>query len=82
LGVGAFDPVGDAKQLTLLGTPRWVLAAFGLAAVISGMWIWERVSPQFGFGRKGLPADRRDTLAMAAIAICLTGMAFALGNHG
>ncbi|MCC5823066.1 MAG: hypothetical protein LAT64_07565 [Phycisphaerales bacterium] len=31
IGLGVIQPVGDAATLLALGTPRWLLAAFGLA---------------------------------------------------
>src|SRR5262245_33610924 len=33
LGVGVFDPVGDARELLRLGAPAWQLGLFGVVAV-------------------------------------------------
>lgn len=58
IGSGAFDPVGDAADLVRLGTPAWLLAVFGLAAVPAGLAAWHGQAAWFGFGRepKPLPA--------------------------
>src|SRR5687767_9742731 len=42
IGIGAIRPIGDAEELIAHGTPRWAMAAFGLLAVSSGLWIWHR----------------------------------------
>lgn len=43
LGVGVFDRVGDADEILKAGTSPWMLAAFGLIAVVSGMAMWHRL---------------------------------------
>lgn len=36
IGLGAFTPVGDAETMIRLGTPRWLMIAYGLVCVILG----------------------------------------------
>ena len=40
IGVGWTHHAGDAGDLLRLGTPRWVMIAFGIACVAGGLWIW------------------------------------------
>ncbi len=40
IGAGVFIPVGDAAVMKRLGTPIWVLALFGIAALSAGLWEW------------------------------------------
>jgi hypothetical protein len=40
LGVGWVDRAGDAGDLRALGTPVWVMIAFGIAASSAGMLLW------------------------------------------
>jgi hypothetical protein len=40
IGVGAVDPVGDARELLRLGAGAWQLILFGVVAVPSGLYLW------------------------------------------
>jgi hypothetical protein len=82
LGLGYFDPVGDAADLIRRGTPPWVLASFGVLATAGGLWIWHRVSPRFGFGRGHVAVDPRDVRIVVSVALALTGAGLAVGNRG
>jgi len=44
LGVGVFTRAGDAGDLVMLGTAKWVLVVFGVAAMSAGLWIWHRAT--------------------------------------
>lgn len=41
LGVGVFDSVGDAGDLSRLGVPNWVLVLFGICTIPAGIWMWD-----------------------------------------
>ncbi|HUG90089.1 MAG TPA: hypothetical protein VML55_04595 [Planctomycetaceae bacterium] len=47
LGSGVVYAVGDAADLLRLGTPRWVLGTFGLAALATGLFVWHGLGPAF-----------------------------------
>jgi hypothetical protein len=66
IGVGAFDPVGDAAVMLQHGSPAWCLLAFGTVTVPAGLWLWHRQGPHFGMG----PA--RGRVSPAAAYACLT----------
>lgn len=82
LGIGAIDPVGDARELITLGTSRWALLLFGIATAIPGLWLWHRISPQFGFGDAAVAPVVFHVWTCAALAALLTSLAFAFGNAG
>ncbi len=80
IGTGAAKPVGDALELLDYGMPRWPLAAFGIAAVSAGLWIWHRVSPRFGFGAVPTAIDAGHAYGAFAFAIVAIAIAFAFGH--
>ena len=82
IGLGAVYPVGDATELLTLGTPRWLLAVFGLVTVLGGFWIWHRVSPQLGFGSKPQPVRETHAWVTFAFAVVITAIGIALGDRG
>lgn len=43
IGLGLFDPVGDAKTMLRLGSPAWALGLFGLLAGVAGAAITEKI---------------------------------------
>jgi len=43
LGMGWTMTAGDAAELIKLGTPIWMLIAFGLTTIISGLYIWHKL---------------------------------------
>lgn len=47
IGLGAIDPVGDAREMLRLGTPRWTMLAFGLPCAIIGLWMWHCASARW-----------------------------------
>ena len=81
IGVGAVNPIGDAHEMLRLGTPRWVLATFGLTTII-GMWIFERVSTKLGFGLNSEAIVTRKAYGTFLAAFLLTCIGIAVGNHG
>ncbi len=40
LGGGAFTGAGDAGDLIVMGTARWVLVAFGVVTTAAGLTLW------------------------------------------
>jgi hypothetical protein len=82
IGIGVFDPVGDAHDMLRLGTSRWVLAAFGTVAATCGLGLWKRASPRLGFGTMRVLIPASDAYAVVAIALLLSCIGFAIGNRG
>src|SRR4051812_5011602 len=78
IGIGAIDPIGDARELIARGTPRWPMAAFGLLTVTGGLWAWHRASPRLGFGAAPEAVNARHAYLMLVVAVLVTlaGIAF------
>lgn len=43
LGMGWTTGAGDAADLVALGTPLWVLIAFGICTISAGLYLWHRL---------------------------------------
>ncbi len=43
IGVGAWDAVGDCREMLQTGTPLWVMVLFGGFAVACGLLVWHRL---------------------------------------
>lgn len=82
IGIGAFDPVGDARELIAHGMSRWPLALFGFIAATAGVWTWHRISPHLGFGSTPVPVNPHHAWVVFAIALLLTAIGFVIGNPG
>jgi len=59
LAADAFLQGGDGRELVAQGSPPWLLALFGLAAVAGGLYLWNGLGPRFGFGPARGRVDRR-----------------------
>ncbi len=59
LGAGSFGGVGDAGDLLRHGAARWELWLFGVPVSILGLWLWNGLGPQFGFGPANGQVDLR-----------------------
>lgn len=82
IGVGTIDPVGDGQELIAHGAPRWSLGMFGVVAVLLGFFIWDRVSPRLGFGRRRQPIRPAHAYVTFVLAVFTTGVGWILGNRG
>jgi hypothetical protein len=69
LGVGSFQGIGDAGDLTRQGSPIWCLWLFGMAAVPLGLWFWNGLGPSFGLGKAEGKVDR--VAAYVSVAMLL-----------
>ncbi len=43
IGMGAWDQVGDCREMARTGTPLWAMIAFGVVAASLGLLIWHRL---------------------------------------
>lgn len=82
IGVGAFDPVGDAKELVALGVSRWVLFGYGVVALGAGLWIWHRCSERLGFGRDRKAVVASHTWGVSGVCVLVTLLGLLFGNRG
>ncbi|MGQ0634246.1 MAG: M50 family metallopeptidase [Planctomycetaceae bacterium] len=66
---GSAYPVGDADVLLREGAPRAALLSYGASAVAAGLWLWNRLGPNFGIGTDAPPVDRTAAVNVALGAI-------------
>jgi hypothetical protein len=59
LAAGSFGGVGDAGDLLRHGAARWHLWLFGVPISIFGLWLWNGLGPQFGFGSANAQVNSR-----------------------
>lgn len=67
IGTGVIDPVGDAAEMLRLGSPLWVLGAFGVVATVMGFALWNGEGEQFGLGPRGSAIDRSHVAAVVVL---------------
>ena len=77
LGVGLFEPIGDAHVIVSRGTPSWCLWLFGIATVPTGLLLWNGIGSKFGFGGASGRVDPLAaylSLALLVLALIVTSM--------
>lgn len=79
IGVGSFEAIGDAGEMLRHGTPIWLLWAFGIATIPTGLWLWHRQGRHFGLGpARGLvDAKTAYAVALGLIVLMLVELLFA-----
>lgn len=82
IGFGTIRPIGDAEELIAHGMPRGPMAAFGLLAFAGGFWIWDRISPRFGFGTAPAEISAWHAYVIFGIAALLTAGGLVFGDRG
>jgi hypothetical protein len=70
LGGGLF-PVGDAADLLRHGAPRAALFIFGVAAIASGLYLWNGLGKHFGLGINATATDGKAAWAMSGAVVLL-----------
>jgi hypothetical protein len=78
LAAGSFGGIGDAGDLLRHGAARWELWLFGVPASILGLWLWNGLGPQVGFGSARGQVDSRVAagLALALLVIVAIELLF------
>lgn len=82
VGWGTFDPAGDAHEMIRLGVPRGSMLVFGLVAMLSGLWLLDRVSPMLGFGDRPRRIRTNDVVWVLTAAAIVWIVGFVFGNRG
>jgi hypothetical protein len=70
IGVGAFDPVGDSRELLRLGAQTWQLTLFGLVCVPLGLLLWH--GPGKHFRRENVTPAMAVSVATLLIVVLVT----------
>ena len=66
--VGGADDAGVVLQH---GGARWQLLAFGVAAIMAGLYLWHGLGPHFGLGESQGKVDRKAALGMTVALGCV-----------
>ncbi len=69
IAVGAIDRVGDCGEMLRTGTPLWLMIAFGVVTIPSGLVLWHRL----GSLRQFFTSPDIITSRTALAAVTLTG---------
>jgi hypothetical protein len=81
IGAGVVDLVGDAREMLRHGSPAWLLAAFGVATIPAGFWLWHRQGEHFGLGRSAGQTDARAAYVCLALLAAVAGIELAFGGE-
>lgn len=73
LAAGSFAGIGDAGDLLRHGAQRWQLVLFGVSCSVLGLWLWNGLGPQFGFGASNGKVDARAVIGLA-VALSITAL--------
>ncbi len=79
LAAGSLMAAGDAGDMLRLGTPVWLLWAFGALCVPLGLRLWHRQGKFFGLGRDALLVSARSAYGTAAVLVLLVVAQVLLG---
>jgi hypothetical protein len=79
IGAGSFVRVGDAGDLLRYGAAIWQLWLFGAAACIGGLWLWNRIGPNFGLGQASGSVSKRASLGCLAALVGVVGLELLIG---
>ncbi len=71
LGIGVFEPIGDAGDLIALGSSRWPLWVFGAITVAVGFAFWHGLGPRFGLGSANGRVSRLSTHVVSGLFVAV-----------
>jgi hypothetical protein len=82
LGYGVFTPIGDAEELVRLGTPPWLLGAFGVVCIPCGLRLWHGLGKEFGIGKNVKPISWQTAGAVLVLLIVVVAAEISLSRPG
>ena len=83
-GYMAFGPsegLADTGVMATLGSPRWVMVAFGLLTTPLGLYLWHRQGPHFGLGEAKGRVSRQAVIVSASLFLATAGVELAVGSR-
>lgn len=69
IGLGSIQGLGDAQDMSRMGTPLWIMILFGTAAIPAGFALWHGIGEKFGFGKARGDVDRKAVIV--SIWLCI-----------
>ena len=76
ISIGSFDHVGDCVEMFRHGSPPWMLWLFGAVTVPTGLWLWHRQGPHFGWGEAAINSHAIKLSVLTAVGLILLGWIF------
>ncbi len=67
IGLGSIQGLGDAQDMSRMGSPLWVMVLFGAAASSLGFALWHGIGEKFGLGKSRGEVDGK--AAMVSIGL-------------
>jgi hypothetical protein len=70
IGFGSFYRIGDASDMLRYGSSPWQLWLFGIVTIVAGLFLWNGLGADFGFGRTNGQVSRSASFGcLIALAI-------------
>jgi hypothetical protein len=57
IAAGAWDLVGDCREMVQTGTPRWLMIVFGAVTIPLGLYLWHRLGSVWSFFQGRSPVN-------------------------
>ena len=80
IGAGIVMPVGDSVEMIRLGSPPWLLGAFGVATLPVGLWLWNGQGVYFGLNSGNGRVSRRAACSTMALLLAVLALGTILGG--
>ncbi len=81
IAAGSFGGVGDAGDLLRYGAARWQLWLFGVPFSVFGLWLWNGLGPQFGFGSAKGKVDSHVAIGLGVALVATVLLELALSPN-
>jgi hypothetical protein len=74
IGSGAFIPLADTAVMAFNGSPRWLMALYGLIAIPLGFILWNKQGKHFGLGNARGQVDFHATLITTGLFVIVIAL--------
>jgi hypothetical protein len=81
IAVGSIERIYDADDMLRHGSRTWHLWLFGAVTIPSGLLLWHRLGPYFGFGKARGQVSRGAAIACLVLLILVAGLELFLGPY-
>lgn len=81
ISFGSLAAIGDCGEMLRSGTPEWVMIAFGVVTVPTGLWLWHRLGSAAHFVRHPEIVSPRVAYTACVLVILVIAAASLLSNR-